>query len=153
MYILNTEAIANSTNAELAAGNVCNRRSTNVWVDGKVGGLFDVAKLPEVADDCVHPVLNSDPGVLALLASDLSERDKLVRYMRLENGPASTSPRRLWRWWAFTAPFRCRTGRRELTRERPAGARPTSSHRGMAVRPLPRAWTSGSSRSSRKSLP
>ena len=84
MYILNTEKIANSTNAELAAGNVCNRRSTNVWVDGKVGGLFDVARLPEVADDCVHPVLNSDPGVLAFLASDLSEREKLVRYTRLE---------------------------------------------------------------------
>lgn len=84
MYILNTEKIANRTNAELAAGNVCNRRSTNVWVDGKVGGLFDVARLPEVADDCVHPVLNSDPGVLAFLASDLSEREKLVRYTRLE---------------------------------------------------------------------
>jgi hypothetical protein len=84
MYILNTEMIANRTNAELAAGNVCNRKSTNVWIDGKVGGLIDVARLPEVAHDCAHPVLNSDPGVLAFLESNISEREKLVRYTRLE---------------------------------------------------------------------
>ena len=84
MYILNTEMIANRTNAELAAGNVCNQTSTNVWVDGQVGGLVDVTRLVEVADDCAHPVLNSDPGVLALLRSDRSELDKLVRYTRLE---------------------------------------------------------------------
>jgi len=84
MYILDTEKIAHNTNAQLAAGTVCNRASTNAWVDGKVGGLVDVAKLPEVANDCVHPVLNSDPGVLAMLRSDLSEKQKLVRYTRLE---------------------------------------------------------------------
>jgi len=84
MYILNTEMIANRSNAELAAGNVCNPASTNVWVDGEVGGLIDVAKLPEVARDCAHPVLNSDAGVLALLNSDRSDVDKLVRYTRLE---------------------------------------------------------------------
>jgi hypothetical protein len=85
MYILDTEFIANSTNADLASGAVCNVRSTNVWVDGEVGGLVDVAKLPEVARDCVHPVLNSDPGVLAMLASsELSDTEKLVRYTRLE---------------------------------------------------------------------
>ncbi|HEX7081461.1 MAG TPA: hypothetical protein VF329_10640 [Gammaproteobacteria bacterium] len=84
MYVLNTEMIANHTNAELASGTVCNQRSTNVWVDGEVGGLIDVHKLPEVADDCVHPVLNSDPGVLAMLESDLSDVEKLVRYVRLE---------------------------------------------------------------------
>lgn len=84
MYILNTEMVASSTNAELAAGNVCNQASTNVWVDGNVGGVVDVARLPEVASDCVHPVLNSDPGVLALLASNRSDLEKLVRYTRLE---------------------------------------------------------------------
>ena len=84
MYILNTELIANSTNAELASGTVCNQRSTNVWVDGEVGGLIDVTKLGEVARDCAHPVLNSDPGVVALLASDIPEQQKLVRYTRLE---------------------------------------------------------------------
>jgi hypothetical protein len=84
MYILNTERIANSTNADLAGGTVCNQASTNVWVDGKVGGLVDVTRLPEVANDCVHPVLNSDPGLLAMLASDLSVAEKLVRYTRLE---------------------------------------------------------------------
>lgn len=84
MYILNTELIANSTNAAIASGNVCNKVSTNVWVDGEVGGLIDVAKLPEVANDCAHPVLNSDPGVLAFLSSDIPEQQKLVRYARLE---------------------------------------------------------------------
>jgi hypothetical protein len=84
MYILNTELIANSTNAELASGRVCNQRSTNVWVGGEVGGVIDVAKLAEVARDCAHPVLNSDPGVVALLASDIPEQQKLVRYTRLE---------------------------------------------------------------------
>lgn len=84
MYILNTEKIANHTNAELAAGEVCNRESTNVWIDGAVGGGIDVRKLPEVANDCVHPVLNGDPGVLALLTSDLSDQEKLARYVRLE---------------------------------------------------------------------
>jgi len=84
-YILNTEKIAQHTNAELISGKVCNQRSTNVWVDGKIGGLVDVRKLPEVANDCVHPVLNSDPGVLAMLKSDeLSDVEKLVRYTRLE---------------------------------------------------------------------
>jgi hypothetical protein len=83
-YILNTELIANSTNAELTNGSVCHQRSTNVWVDGEVGGLIDAAKLAEVARDCAHPVLNSDPGVVALLASDMPEQQKLMRYTRLE---------------------------------------------------------------------
>jgi hypothetical protein len=85
MYILNTEAIANRTNAELASGTACNQASTNVWVDGRVGGLVDVRRLPEVADDCVHPVLNSDPGLLAMLASDRPDAEKLVHYTRLED--------------------------------------------------------------------
>lgn len=84
VYILNTERIANNTNAQLASGSVCRQRSTNVWVDGRIGGVVDVRTLPEVADDCVHPVLNSDPGVLAMLRSDRSDADKLARYTRLE---------------------------------------------------------------------
>jgi len=83
-YILNTEKIARSTNAELVSGRACNLRSTNVWVDGKAGGVVDVKKLAGVANDCVHPVLNSDPGLLAMLASDRSDVDKLARYVRLE---------------------------------------------------------------------
>lgn len=83
-YVLNTEPLARHTNAELAAGTVCNTRSTNTWVDGKVGGVIDVKKLPQVAKDCIHPVLNSDPGVLAMLNSDRSDVDKLARYVRLE---------------------------------------------------------------------
>ena len=84
-YVLNTERIAASTNAQLAAGSVCRQRSTNVWVDGKAGGVVDVRKLPEVANDCIHPVLNSDPGLLAMLKSDRSDLDKLARYTRLES--------------------------------------------------------------------
>ena len=84
MYILNTEAIAHNTNAQIASGSVCTQRSTNAWIDGKVGGVVDVKKLPAVATDCVHPVLNSDPGVLAMLRSERSDADKLARYTRLE---------------------------------------------------------------------
>lgn len=84
MYILNTEYIAHNTDAQIASGKVCNQRSSNAWIDGKVGGVIDVKKLPEVANDCVHPVLNSDPGVLAMLRSDRSDADKLARYTRLE---------------------------------------------------------------------
>jgi hypothetical protein len=84
MYILDTGKIAQSTNAQLASGSVCNQRSSNVWTDGKVGSVVDVKKVPEVARDCVHPVLNSDPGVLAMLRSDRSDADKLARYTRLE---------------------------------------------------------------------
>ena len=84
MYILNTEAIAHNTNAQIASGSVCTQRSTNAWTDGKVGGVVDVKKVPAVANDCLHPVLNSDPGVLAMLRSDRSDADKLARYTRLE---------------------------------------------------------------------
>jgi hypothetical protein len=84
VYILNTEKIAQNTNAQLASGSACNQRSTNAWVDGKVGGVVDVKKVAQVANDCVHPVLNSDPGVLAMLRSDRSDADKLARYTRLE---------------------------------------------------------------------
>lgn len=83
-YILNTERIARHSNEELMSGQLCSQRSTNVWQDGEIGSIIDVERLPAVADDCVHPVLNSDPGVLAMLESDRSEVDRLVRYTRLE---------------------------------------------------------------------
>ena len=83
-YILNTEFIAQKTNAQLGSGSACNQKSTNAWIDGKVGGVVDVKKLPAVANDCIHPVLNSDPGVLKMLKSDRSDLDKLARYTKLE---------------------------------------------------------------------
>src|SRR4029077_318186 len=83
-YILDTTPIARNSNAALAAGNVCRQRSTNAWIDGKVGGVIDVRKLREVSKDCIHPLLNSDPGVMAMLRSDRSDVDKLARYVPLE---------------------------------------------------------------------
>jgi len=64
---------------------LCNQQSTNVWVENAGRPRLDVAKIPEVARDCVHPVLNSDPGVLAMLGSNsLDSTEKLIRYTRLE---------------------------------------------------------------------
>ncbi len=85
VYILDTAFIARNSNADIASGRACNQHSTNVWFSDEVGSLVDVIRLEQVANDCVHPVLNSDPGVLAMLRSDvLSEVEKLVRYTRLE---------------------------------------------------------------------
>ncbi len=116
-YILDTEKIGQSTNAQIAAGSVCTQRSSNAWVDGKVGGVVDVKKLPAVANDCVHPVLNSDPGVLAMLKSDRSDADKLARYTRLGNALALR----------VHAAAR-RDGRRA---QRRAGSGPSLAHRGQ----------------------
>jgi hypothetical protein len=86
MFVLDTEAIAHSSDAALAGGQACAQRSTDVWTKGPDGASqIDVHKLPRVAGDCVHPVLNSDPGVLGMLANPaLSDTEKLVRYVRLE---------------------------------------------------------------------
>jgi hypothetical protein len=124
VYILNTEKIAHSTNAQLASGSVCNQRSTNAWIDSNVGGVVDVKKLPEVADDCVHPVLNSDPGMLAMLRSDRSDADKLARYTRLE-----TRSR-----FSFTPPLIAMVGVHSAV---PVPARPTLSRENPKKRP---AW-------------
>lgn len=84
-YIVNTEFIARNSNADIISGEVCNRSSTNVWQDGEVGTLIDVGLLPDVANDCAHPVLNSDPAVLDMLTNpNLSDTEKLVNYTRLE---------------------------------------------------------------------
>jgi len=84
-WILDTEFIAQNSNADIIAGNVCNRGSTNVWQGGEIGTLVDVNRLPDVANDCIHPVLNSDPAVLSMLTNPaLSDTAKLVNYTRLE---------------------------------------------------------------------
>lgn len=81
MFVLDTTAIAANTNAALAEGKACSKQSTSVWTEGQI----DVRKLPKAAGDCVHPVLNGDPGLLAMLADPaLSDTEKLVRYVRLE---------------------------------------------------------------------
>ncbi len=70
-YILNSEGIAKSRNVDLAAGRAaCNLYSTNIYVDDVIGGAVDVAKLRNVGNDCVHMVINDDPSVKALLASN-----------------------------------------------------------------------------------
>jgi hypothetical protein len=84
VYVLNTERIANNTNAEVASGGACNQRSTNVWVDGQIGGQLDVSRLPLLANDCIHTVLFDDPRVTAMLASNFPDDVKRLRYALLE---------------------------------------------------------------------
>jgi hypothetical protein len=80
-YILNTEAIAHHTDADLAAGRAgCNLHTSMV---ASATGL-DAARLPELAHDCVHMVINDDPGVAAYLASQAPAEAKLERYLALE---------------------------------------------------------------------
>src|SRR5262249_56164142 len=68
-YILDSEAVAHHKDAELEAGTAsCNKRSTIVSVDG----VIDPAKIPAVANDCLHMVINDDPGLKAYLASNAS---------------------------------------------------------------------------------
>ena len=79
-YVLDTEAIAHHTDAELAAGTAgCNQRSTIVSADG----VIDPSKLPALANDCVHMVVNNDPGLKAFLASNASAQAKAERYLVL----------------------------------------------------------------------
>ena len=79
-YVLDSEAIAHHTDAELAGGAAgCNSRSTIV----RVSGVIDAAKIPEVAKDCLHMVVNNDPGLQAFLASNASPQAKAERYLVL----------------------------------------------------------------------
>src|SRR4029079_11501529 len=72
-YVLDSEAVATHQNAELAAGTAsCNQRSTIV----NAGGSIDAAKLPALANDCIHMVINNDPGLKAYLASSASPQAK-----------------------------------------------------------------------------
>jgi hypothetical protein len=79
-YVLDSEAIARSTNAQLAAGTAgCNQRSTIV----AAGGAVDAAKLPALANDCLHMVVNNDPGLKVFLASNAAPETKASRYLVL----------------------------------------------------------------------
>ena len=79
-YVLNSEAIALNTNADLAAGTAgCGQRSTIV----SHGGAIDGARIAEIANDCLHMVVNDDPGLKAFLASDASTAAKAARYLVL----------------------------------------------------------------------
>lgn len=79
-YVVDSEAIANQRNSELAAGTAgCNPRSTIVSVDG----VIDASKLADIANDCLHMVVNNDPGLKAYLASGASAQAKAQRYLVL----------------------------------------------------------------------
>lgn len=79
-YVLDSEAIAHHTDAALAAGTAgCNQRATIVSADG----VIDASKLPAVANDCVHMVVNNDLGLKAFLASNAPAQAKAERYLVL----------------------------------------------------------------------
>src|SRR4029079_5436860 len=79
-YVLDSAAVAHHKNAELAAGTAgCNPRSTIVLT----GGAIDAAKLPALANDCIHMVINNDPGLKAYLASSAPAQAKAERYLVL----------------------------------------------------------------------
>jgi len=79
-YVIDSEAVAHHKNSELASGTAgCNMRSTIISVDG----VIDAAKLPSIADDCLHMVVNNDPGLKAYLASKASPQAKAQRYLVL----------------------------------------------------------------------
>ena len=79
-YVLNSEAVANHTDADLAAGTAeCNQRSTIVSVNGAI----DATGLSALADDCLHMVVNDDPGLQAFLDSDAPTDTKAARYLVL----------------------------------------------------------------------
>ena len=79
-YVIDSEAIAAHKNSELAAGTAgCNPRSTIVSVDGVIDG----SKVAAIANDCLHMVVNNDPGLKAYLASNASPQAKAQRYLVL----------------------------------------------------------------------
>lgn len=79
-YVLSSEAIARNNDRDLAAGRApCNRRSTIVSVNGAI----DAGRLTQVARDCLHMIVNDDPGLKAYLASDASDAAKAARYLVL----------------------------------------------------------------------
>ncbi|HYR92541.1 MAG TPA: hypothetical protein VE422_51345 [Terriglobia bacterium] len=79
-YVLDSEAIAHHKDADLAAGRAgCNPRSTIVSADGVVDG----SRLAAIANDCLHMVVNNDPGLKAFLESGASPQIKAQRYLVL----------------------------------------------------------------------
>jgi len=79
-YVLDSEKIAHSRDAMLATGAAgCNQRSTIV----SANGVLDASKIPQIANDCLHMVVNNDPGLKAFLASNASPEAKAARYLVL----------------------------------------------------------------------
>jgi hypothetical protein len=79
-YVIDSEAVAHGTDAQLAAGTAgCNPRSTVV----SSGGVIDATKLGALANDCLHMVVNNDPGLTAFLASEARPEVKANRYLVL----------------------------------------------------------------------
>lgn len=84
-YILNSEAVAHSTNADLIAETAgCNKRSTNVWMGGVIGGDLDVSQLAQVANDCLHMVIHDDPGFQAAISSGTPSQ-AIAAYRKLQD--------------------------------------------------------------------
>src|SRR5262249_11658998 len=72
-YVLDSEKIAHSRDAMLATnGAGCNQRSTVA----SLNGVLDATKIPQIANDCLHMVVNNDPGLKAFLASNASPEAK-----------------------------------------------------------------------------
>jgi len=79
-YVLDSDAVAHHRNAELAGGTAgCNQRSTIV----SASGAIDASKLPALANDCIHMVINNDPGLKAFLGSAAPAQAKAERYLVL----------------------------------------------------------------------
>ena len=121
-YVLDSEAVARGRDAQLAAGTAgCNQRSTIV----SAGGVIDAAKLPALANDCLHMVVNNDPGLKAFLASNalargegqpLSRAAHPIALRRLSAGERHADRHAQRR-------VRARTGRRASAATRRAGLR------------------------------
>jgi hypothetical protein len=78
MYVIDSEAIAHHTDSDLAAGRAgCNLHATIA----SVSEVIDASKLPAIANDCVHMVVNNDPGLKAFLASNAAPQSKVERYL------------------------------------------------------------------------
>jgi hypothetical protein len=79
-YVLNSEGVARNRNAALASGKAdCHQRSTIV----ASGGSIDPSRIGELANDCIHMVVNDDPGLKAFVASGASPQAKAQRYLVL----------------------------------------------------------------------
>ena len=91
LFVLNSEAIADNTDADLAARNAgCNWEPTNVWVDEVVGSELDMAKVAETVNDCLHLVLVDEPGVQQVIEDGDAEAYRaLVEATRFDPFPSN----------------------------------------------------------------
>ena len=81
-YVLDSETIAHSRDAMLATGSAsCNQRSTIV----SANGVLERREDSQIANDCLHMVVNNDPGLKAFLASNASPEAKAARYLVLHD--------------------------------------------------------------------